>query len=75
MHVSPSEGTPRDAAGPVMDMLFPPGQPSRIPIAAITGTNGKTTTTYILESILAAAGHHPGVIGTVSYRFARNNFV
>jgi cyanophycin synthetase len=44
MHVAPSEGTPRDAAGPVIDMLFPPGTPSRVPIAAVTGTNGKTTT-------------------------------
>ncbi|MCZ6617772.1 MAG: acetate--CoA ligase family protein, partial [Gammaproteobacteria bacterium] len=44
MHVAPSQGTPRDVAGPVLDMLFPPDSPSRIPIAAITGTNGKTTT-------------------------------
>src|SRR5207342_58941 len=43
MHVAPSEGTPRDAAGPVLDMLFPPGSQSTIPICAITGTNGKTT--------------------------------
>ncbi|MFO0095101.1 MAG: cyanophycin synthetase family protein, partial [Gemmatimonadaceae bacterium] len=48
MHVAPSEGTPRDVAGKVMEMLFPPGTPSRIPIAAITGTNGKTTTTRML---------------------------
>ena len=44
MHVAPSEGTPRDVAGKVIDMLFPVGTASRIPIAAITGTNGKTTT-------------------------------
>ncbi len=44
MHVAPSEGQPRDVSGKVMDMLFPPGSPSRIPIASITGTNGKTTT-------------------------------
>jgi cyanophycin synthetase len=44
MHVAPTEGKPRDVAGPVMSMLFPQGAPSRIPIAAITGTNGKTTT-------------------------------
>src|SRR5512139_2834764 len=44
MHVAPSEGTPRDVAGPVIDMLFPTGTPSRVPIAAVTGTNGKTTT-------------------------------
>jgi len=38
-------------------------------LVGITGTNGKTTTTYLMESILAAAGQHPGVIGTVNYRF------
>jgi UDP-N-acetylmuramoyl-L-alanyl-D-glutamate--2,6-diaminopimelate ligase len=39
-------------------------------LTGVTGTNGKTTTTYLVESILAAAGRRPGVIGTVSYRFA-----
>ena len=39
-------------------------------LTAVTGTNGKTTTTYLLEAILAAAGRRPGVIGTVGYRFA-----
>jgi cyanophycin synthetase len=52
MHVAPSEGTPRDVAGPVMDMLFPPGTPSRIPIAAVTGTNGKTTVARMLAHII-----------------------
>ncbi|MBP7465703.1 MAG: acetate--CoA ligase family protein, partial [Pseudoxanthomonas sp.] len=56
MHVAPSEGTPRDAAGPVIDMLFPPGSPSRVPIAAITGTNGKTTTARMLAHIAKMAG-------------------
>lgn len=46
------------------------GHPGRaMHLAGITGTNGKTTTTYILESILAVAGQTPAVIGTVSYRF------
>ncbi len=49
MHVAPSQGKPRDVAGPVIDMLFPPGSPSRIPIAAVTGTNGKTTTARMIE--------------------------
>ena len=40
MHVAPSEGEPRDVAGKVLDMLYPPGTPIRIPVAAITGTNG-----------------------------------
>ena len=61
MHVAPSEGKPRDAAGPVIDMLFPPGSPSRIPIASITGTNGKTTTTRMTAHIFKMAGHNVGV--------------
>ena len=64
MHVAPSEGKPRDVAGPAMDMLFPPGTPSRIPIAAITGTNGKTTTTRMLAHIFKLAGHHVGLATT-----------
>ena len=64
MHVSPSEGTPRDAAGPVIDMLFPPGMPSRVPIAAITGTNGKTTTARMLAHITKMAGFTPGMTTT-----------
>jgi cyanophycin synthetase len=64
MHVAPSEGTPRDAAGPVIDMLFPPGTPSRVPIAAITGTNGKTTTARMLSHIAKMAGYTPGLTTT-----------
>ncbi len=64
MHVAPSEGTPRDVAGPVLDMLFPPGAPSRIPIAAITGTNGKTTTSRMLAHILKLKGHIVGLTST-----------
>jgi cyanophycin synthetase len=64
MHVAPSEGTPRDAAGPVIDMLFPPGAPSRVPIAAVTGTNGKTTTARMLAHITKMAGYTPGMTST-----------
>jgi cyanophycin synthetase len=64
MHVSPSEGKPRDAAGPVMDMLFPPGAPSRIPIASITGTNGKSTTARMAAHILKLAGNCVGLATT-----------
>jgi cyanophycin synthetase len=64
MHVAPSEGTPRDVAGPVIDMLFPPGSPSRVPIAAITGTNGKTTTSRMLAHIAKMAGYTPGLTTT-----------
>src|SRR4029077_706530 len=61
MHVAPTEGKPRDAAGPVIDMLFPKGTPYRIPIAAITGTNGKTTTTRMVGHILKLAGNTVGM--------------
>jgi len=64
MHIAPSEGEPRDVAGPVMDMLFPDSTPRRIPIAAITGTNGKTTTTRMLAHIMKTAGHIVGFTTT-----------
>ncbi len=64
MHVAPTEGKPRDVASPVIDMLFPPGAPSRIPIAAITGTNGKTTTARMLAHIQKMNGHTVGLTTT-----------
>ena len=64
MHMAPSEGRARDVAGPVLDMLFPPGTPSRIPIAAVTGTNGKTTTARMLAHIQKLAGQHVGLTTT-----------
>ena len=64
MHVAPSEGTPRDVAGPVIDMLFPSGTPSRVPIAAITGINGKTTTSRMLAHIAKMGGYTPGLTTT-----------
>ena len=64
MHVAPSEGKPRDVAGKVIDMLFPPGTQSRIPIAAITGTNGKTTTSRMLAHIMKSSGKIVGMTST-----------
>jgi cyanophycin synthetase len=64
MHVAPSDGRSRDVAGPVVDMLFPQGTPSRVPIAAITGTNGKTTTARMLAHITKMAGYTPGLTTT-----------
>jgi cyanophycin synthetase len=64
MHVAPTEGKPRDVAGPVMDMLFPPGANARIPIAAVTGTNGKTTTARMLAHIHKMNGHTVGLATT-----------
>lgn len=56
MHLAPSEGLPRNVAAPVIDMLYPPGKTFRIPIFAITGTNGKTTTTRLLAHIVKNNG-------------------
>ncbi len=64
MHVAPSEGTSRDVAGPVIDMLFPSGSPSRLPIACVTGTNGKTTTARMLAHVTKMAGYTPGLTTT-----------
>jgi cyanophycin synthetase len=64
MHIAPTEGQPRDVAGPVIDMLFPKGRRSRIPIAAITGTNGKTTTAFMVSHILKMAGYCVGLTST-----------
>jgi cyanophycin synthetase len=64
MHSAPSEGKARDVAGPVIDMLFPIGTPTVVPIAAITGTNGKTTTSRMLAHICKMGGMTPGLTTT-----------
>ncbi|MFO0590657.1 MAG: cyanophycin synthetase [Polyangiaceae bacterium] len=64
MHLAPTEGTSRNVAGPVIDMLFPQGTPARIPTAAITGTNGKTTTSRMVAHILKMAGKRVGLTTT-----------
>lgn len=60
MHVEPALGLPRNVAEPVVDMLFPTGSSGRIPIIAITGTNGKTTTTRLTAHICKGAGYKVG---------------
>jgi cyanophycin synthetase len=60
MHIEPSEGLGRNVAEPVVDMLFPKGSAGRIPIIAITGTNGKTTTTRLTAHIAKSAGKKVG---------------
>lgn len=64
MHVAPSQGLPRNVAAPVLDMLFPDNRPSRIPILAVTGTNGKTTTTRLLAHIYRQTGKIVGYTST-----------
>ena len=60
MHIDPAEGLPRNVAEPVIDMLFPKGSVGRIPIIAVTGTNGKTTTTRLTAHIAKSAGKKVG---------------
>ncbi len=64
MHVHPTVGRPRDVAGAVLDMLFPPGASARVPIVSITGTNGKTTTSRMLAHILKMSGKKVGLTTT-----------
>ena len=56
----------RAAMAPAADAFF--GEPTReLELAGVTGTNGKTTTTFLLRSILEAAGRRPGLVGTVEW--------
>ena len=64
MHFCPSTGIPRNVAEPVLDMLFPNGSNGRIPILALTGTNGKTTTTRLLAHIFKQTGRTVGYTTT-----------
>ncbi|MFA5880927.1 MAG: cyanophycin synthetase [Eubacteriales bacterium] len=63
MHHYPAKGKPRNVAGAIVKMLFPPGSKSRIPIISVTGTNGKTTVTRIISHILQGTGV---VVGTTT---------
>lgn len=60
MHLAPSVGLPRNVAAPVIDMLYPAGKSASIPIIAITGTNGKTTTTRLIAHIVKNNGFRVG---------------
>jgi cyanophycin synthetase len=64
MHLAPTEGQPRDVAAAVVDMLYPPGAPERIPVIAVTGTNGKTTTVRMIGHVLRQAGLSVGMATT-----------
>jgi cyanophycin synthetase len=64
MHLHPSEGTPRPVARPIVSALFPADQPTRVPVAAITGTNGKSTTVRMVAHVLAEAGRCVGFTST-----------
>jgi len=64
MHIQPTSGVPRDVGGPIIDMLYPPGTPSRIPIIAVTGTNGKTTVVRLVAHMFETARRVVGFTST-----------
>jgi len=64
MHLEPSAGQPRNVAAPVIDMLFPDNNGGRIPIIAVTGTNGKTTTTRLIAQMARQGGFFTGLTTT-----------
>lgn len=64
MHLAPSQGSPRDAAGAVVESLYPRGHASRIPIISITGTNGKTTVTRMIAHVIQESGRTVGMTTT-----------
>lgn len=64
MHLAPTSGKPRNVAKAVVDMLFPEGVESQIPICAITGTNGKTTTSRLVAHIVSLTGKTVGMTST-----------
>lgn len=64
MHLAPAKGLPRNVAAPVIDKLFPKGTTARIPIIAVSGTNGKTTTTRLISHIMKFDGYRVGYTTT-----------
>ena len=64
MHLNPSSGTARSVGSAIVNLLFQPGEDGRIPIVAVTGTNGKTTTVRLVSHILGTAGLRVGMTNT-----------
>jgi cyanophycin synthetase len=64
MHLDPSVGKPRPVGEAIVSTMFPPGENGRIPLVAVAGTNGKTTTVRMVGHILKAAGRHVGMACT-----------
>ena len=64
MHLEPSSGTPRNVGAAIVDLLFAPGQTGRIPIVAVTGTNGKTTTARLTAHLVRQTGRRTAMTCT-----------
>lgn len=61
MHLDPSYGKPRDVGKAVIEMMFPPGEDGRIPVVAVSGTNGKTTTVRLTAHLIGQTGKRIGM--------------
>jgi cyanophycin synthetase len=75
MHIAPTEGQPRDVGGPIVESLYPNHAPSRIPIIAITGTNGKTTVTRLIAHMYETARKVVGMTSTEGIYIAGEQIV
>jgi cyanophycin synthetase len=64
MHTHPTDGEPRNIGAPIIDMLYPPGAPTTIPVVSVTGTNGKTTTVRLIAHIFRHTGKTVGFTTT-----------
>lgn len=64
MHKHPSKGLMREVGEPIVELMFPGAAEGRIPLVAITGTNGKTTTTRLMAHLASSAGYHVGFSST-----------
>ncbi|TDC87500.1 cyanophycin synthetase [Actinomadura sp. 7K507] len=71
MHLAPHEGTARDVAGDIIDLMYPAGTPSRVPVVSVTGTNGKTTTVRMIAHMLELDGRRTGMTGTEGVHVGR----
>ncbi|HUQ98384.1 MAG TPA: cyanophycin synthetase [Gemmatimonadaceae bacterium] len=74
MHTHPTEGQPRNVGAPIIDMLYPPGSKATIPVIAVTGTNGKTTTVRLIAHLFRV---HENVVGftTTDGTYLQNRMV
>ncbi|MDB4881305.1 MAG: cphA [Gemmatimonadetes bacterium] len=75
MHTHPDSGIARDVPGAILDMLYPPGAPTTIPVIAVTGTNGKTTTTRLIAHLFRDVGHTVGFTTTDGVYFQEHQLM
>jgi cyanophycin synthetase len=71
MHLKPLVGKPRPVGEAIVKHLFPPGETGRVPLVAVSGTNGKTAVVSLIAAMLAAAGRAVGQAGARGLRVGR----